>query len=144
MVAVPGDTPDTIPVNEPIVATAVFPLAHLPPGVASVKVDGIPTHTLVEPVMAAGNGLTVSVATAKQPVAKRYVIIDVPCETPETTPDKEPTVATPVWLLIHVPPGVVLVRINDDPTQTGETPPMAAGTGLTVKVTVRLQPVARA
>ena len=49
MVAVPGDTPDTIPVNEPIVATAVLPLAHLPPGVASVKVDGIPTHTFVEP-----------------------------------------------------------------------------------------------
>lgn len=68
MVAVPRDTPHTLPVVMPTVATAGLLLVHKPPPVALVQGVQAPTHTLGEPVMALGNGLTVTVAVLKQPL----------------------------------------------------------------------------
>ena len=44
----------------PIVAIRVLLLLHTPPGMASVKLVVEPTHTLVTPDIAAGNGLMVT------------------------------------------------------------------------------------
>ena len=64
MVAVPADMPDTAPEGEPTVAIAVLLLLHVPPVVASPSVVVAPAQTLVVPVIAAGAGLTVTVANA--------------------------------------------------------------------------------
>ena len=69
MLATPADTPQTMPVVLPAVATAVLLLAHVPPVVALVRVTQLPTHIVNVPVMAAGMGLTVMVVVVKQPVA---------------------------------------------------------------------------
>jgi hypothetical protein len=64
MVAVPDDTPNTTPLNEPTRAIAVLLLLHMPPLVALLSVTEAPTHMLVVPVIAAGKGLTVIVRKA--------------------------------------------------------------------------------
>ena len=64
---VPADTPVTIPV-EPIVATAVLPLAQAPPVDASLNEVVAPWHTAAVPDIAAGNPLTVTIVVARQPV----------------------------------------------------------------------------
>lgn len=53
------------------------------------------------------------------------MIVAVPAETPVTKP-VEVTVATAGLLLLHVPPGVVLLRRVDAPTQVEELPVMGA------------------
>ena len=69
MVTVPADTPVTIPLPVPIVATVVALLVQLPPPVASVKVVVRPEQTFMVPETVDGNGLTVKVEVAIQPVA---------------------------------------------------------------------------
>ena len=59
--------PVTRPVVEPIVACPVLLLVQVPPAVASDKVAVEPIQTVVEPVMAAGNGFTVTTAVASEP-----------------------------------------------------------------------------
>lgn len=54
------------PVAEPIPATAVLLLAHVPPP-ASVSVTGDPTQTFVGPEMDDGDEMTLSVVVATQP-----------------------------------------------------------------------------
>ena len=66
MVAVPADTPFTIPVV-PIVATAVLLLLQVPPAVASVKGMVWPWHTPVGPAIATGDGFTAIITVALQP-----------------------------------------------------------------------------
>ncbi len=63
-------------------------------------------------------------------------MVAVPAETPLTTPVEAPTVATPVALLLQVPPEVELANVVVDPTQMEVVPVMAAktGNGLTVMV----------
>ena len=68
MVDVPDDTPVTIPVDEPIIAIPVLPLAHVPPP-ASLKVVVKPTHTVAVPVIDEGNGLNVTTIVVIHPVA---------------------------------------------------------------------------
>lgn len=68
MVEVPADTPVTIPVPEPTVATAVLLLLHEPPPEALVSVVVVPGHAVSVPPIAAGNGLTVTAWVARQPV----------------------------------------------------------------------------
>lgn len=68
MVAVPVVAPVTTPDAEPTGAIAVLLLLHAPPVVASVSVIVAPTHTLLLPVIAAGEVLTVTVAVVAQPV----------------------------------------------------------------------------
>jgi hypothetical protein len=59
IVITPGITPVTTPLPEPTVAYALPLLAHVPPDAALLKVVVPPTHTVVVPVIAGGNGLTV-------------------------------------------------------------------------------------
>ena len=58
-------------------------------------------------------------------------------------PDTDPTVATAVLLLCHVPPGVALLSAMVAPKQTAEGPEIVAGNGKTVTVATALQPVLR-
>ena len=68
MVVVPDVTPETIPELVPIVATLVLLLIHVPPPVLeSVVVE--PAQTVAVPVIADGNGLTVTTVVVIQPVA---------------------------------------------------------------------------
>ena len=54
---VPTETPLTTPVVEPIVATDVLLLNHVPPEVASVKVIDDPTHSIDDPMIGVGGVL---------------------------------------------------------------------------------------
>ena|SRR5579872_3664570 len=63
---VPMATPVIIPVDEPIVATAGVPLAHVPPGV-DTSVIVAPTHNAVGPVIV-GKAFTLTVLVAAHPV----------------------------------------------------------------------------
>ena len=54
MTVVPKVPPVTTPVAEPIVATPVLLLTHVPPLTASVRVMVAPTHTAVGPLIGAG------------------------------------------------------------------------------------------
>lgn len=141
MSEVPTATPVSTPVEEIIVATDVLPLIHVPPAVASLSVMAEPMHTPGPPVMAAGSGLTVTAVVMIQVVGSVYVMVALPGATPVTTPVPEVTVAIAVLLLLHVPPKLPSDNINVDPWQKGTLPDMAAGNGLTVAVTVRIQPV---
>ena len=64
MVEVPADTPDTVPVDEPTVATAVVLLYQLPPDELLLSVVAVPMHTFRPPVMLAGSGFTITVLVA--------------------------------------------------------------------------------
>lgn len=57
--------PETMPVEDPTTAIAVELLLHVPPGVLLLSVVVLPLHTSVVPVIAAGNGFTVTVAVVK-------------------------------------------------------------------------------
>ena len=67
---VPADTPVTIPVEEPTVATPKVLLIQRPPGVLLLRVVVLPTHTVVEPLIADGAAVTVTTVVAIQPVLK--------------------------------------------------------------------------
>ena len=64
----PEATPVKIPVDEPMVATAVLLLVHVPPPDVLLNVAVVPGHAVNVPVIAAGNGLTVKVVVLIQPV----------------------------------------------------------------------------
>ena len=61
--------PVTTPVREPTDACKGLVLLHMPPGVVELSATDEPTHTEPGPVIAAGNGFTVTVVIARQPVA---------------------------------------------------------------------------
>lgn len=67
MVAVPFNSPFTIPVPAPTVATVLLLLLHAPPPVL-LSVVALPTQTLDEPAIAVGNGFTVTIVFTWQPV----------------------------------------------------------------------------
>jgi len=81
-----------------------------------------------------GNGLTVTIVVAVQPVDNEYVINEVPPSTPVTTPEPF-IVATPVLLLVHVPPPASLNAVVM-PTHTLAVPPIGDGSALTDIVAV--------
>ena len=60
--------PETIPELVPIVATMVLLLTHVPPPVLE-RVVVEPAQTVAVPVIADGNGLTVTTVVVMQPVA---------------------------------------------------------------------------
>jgi hypothetical protein len=68
---------------------------------------------------------TVAVIVLLQPVANAYVTVALPAATPVTIPDV-PTVATPVLLLLHVPPEAALLNVADNPTHMLGVPVIAA------------------
>ena len=61
MVQVPAEMPDTMPVDEPTVATRVLLLLQCPPAVESDSVRVPPTHTLVVPLMPCMGDVAVTV-----------------------------------------------------------------------------------
>lgn len=63
IVLVPGATPVTIPVNEPMVAIAVFTELHNPPPAASLKVVVVPGQAVNIPVMVPASGVALTVTT---------------------------------------------------------------------------------
>ena len=63
------------------------------------------------------------------------MILDVPVETPDTTPSETPMVATPVASLIHVPPPVLLLNVEEEPTHKLVVPVIAEGAVLIVTAT---------
>ena len=138
MVTVPGVIPVTMPVPETI-AIAVLLLLQEPPDVASVKSTVYPAHTDVVPVIAAGNGLTITTFDVAQPVVgKTYTTVAVPAETPVTIPDEE-TDAAPA--LIHVPSADVSVNAVVSPIQTDVIPVIGPGIAFTVIMVVAMHPV---
>lgn len=64
---VPAETPVTIRVAEPIVATVVVLLVQVPPP-ASLNVVVVPAQIPVAPDIADGKGLTVATVVVIQPV----------------------------------------------------------------------------
>jgi hypothetical protein len=64
----------------------------------------------------------------------------VPDDSPETKPEVEPTVATPVDPELQMPPLVASLNIVSYPAQTEGIPDMSAGNALTVIVVVAAQP----
>jgi hypothetical protein len=57
---VPPETPETLPVPEPIVATTVLLLVHVPAPEISLKLAVVPWHKAETPVMVAGTGFMIT------------------------------------------------------------------------------------
>jgi hypothetical protein len=64
IVSSPAVMPVTTCVSDPIVAIPVLVLLQVPPPVPSTRLIVEPTQTLLLPVIAPGNGLTVTVVVA--------------------------------------------------------------------------------
>ena len=67
MIDVPAETPVTIPVPDPTVATPVAELVHDPPLVAFASVVVAPIHADDTPVIVAGAAITVTIRLAALP-----------------------------------------------------------------------------
>lgn len=70
-----------------------------------------------------------------------YEIVAVPPATPVTIPDADPTVATDVLPLVHVPPLTELESVVLRPAHTMGMPAIVAGPGTTVTTVVAAHPV---
>ena len=114
----PADTPVTTPVPDTTVATPVLLLLHVPEGVVLASVVVSVSHTDCVPVMLFGNGSIVTTVVAIQLVPNEYVIVVVPTATPVTMPLLRPIVAAAVFVLVHVPPGIVLESVLVAPIHT--------------------------
>ena len=108
---------------------------HVPPGVGLDSVVDKPVHTVVAPIIAAGSGLTETVAVVRQPVVGVYVIIVVPTDTLLNTPELVSISAIDVLLLVQVPPGMSC-NVEVAPRQTEKLPVIGGGPGFTVIVCV--------
>ncbi len=111
----PALIPDIVPESEPIVATAVFVLVQVPPGVPSVADIVNPVQTEFGLTTAAGVTFTVRTDVVVQPAVVVYVIVVVPAETPDILPISAPIVATAVLLLLQLPPTGVEVSVTVKP-----------------------------
>jgi len=109
-----------MPEVEPTEAIVGAVLDHTPPDVTSASVIVDPAQTVLGPVMSAGKANTVNTANAVPPL-DMYEIVVVPGDMPSTTPE-EPTVATDVVLLTHVPPLEVSKRGLVEPTHVDNIP----------------------
>jgi len=139
-VEVPAATPVTVPAVV-IVATAVVPLLQVPPVLSSVRPSVAPAQTGADPEMGEGVAFTVTIEVTEHPVLSAYVIIEVPEDTPVTTPLLLITVATDVLPLAQVPPVVRSPSVIVEATHTGVEPVIATGVILTVTMAVTEQPV---
>lgn len=136
-VAVPFNTPATMPVEAVIVATDGDRLLQEPPAVTLARLVVAPSQTTCVPVMAAGEGFTVSVADLLHPLARVYIMDEVPAALLVAMPDDALMAAAEVLVLDHVPPVIVLLRVVvNPPSQTSRVPEIAAGDWLTVTTAV--------
>jgi hypothetical protein len=137
IIAVPASTPIAVPVEEPMTATAVLLLLHVPPAGLLVNAVVESTHKSELPDIVAGSGCTVSMRVTKQPVEVMvYVILVVPLVTPVAVPVARPIPATVVLSLVHVPPVVADESVALFPLQMAAGPVMAAGGVLIVTFTL--------
>jgi hypothetical protein len=82
----------------------------------------------------AGSGFTVAVTVLLQPVAESVkVMVALPAVIPVTLPEDDPTMATAVLALIHVPVPPIPVNVVESAIHIIETP-VTDGSGLTVIV----------
>ena len=65
-------------------------------------------------------------------------MVSTPPAAPVTMPVVEPTVATPMLVLLHVPPVVASANVVEPPTHIVAVPDMAAGAPFTVTIAVEL------
>ena len=139
MVVVPAPIPVTVPVDEPIVAIKSSPDDQIPPPEPeSVEVE--PIQACVVPEIEPGTALTVTCAVAIQPVARVYVIVELPADTPVNVPLVEPIVATAMLPLVHVPPKGVALNVVVDPAHTTAVPVIGPGVVFTVTSFVAKHP----
>jgi hypothetical protein len=144
-VVTPTDIAVTTPDEEPMVATLVLLLLHVPPAGELVKVKVPNTHTeqVEEPatqIIGVGVEITFNVTDFVQPLGAVYVITEVPGVMPVTNPVNATTVATLRLELVQLPPAGVPTSGVVALTQTVVVPVMV-GNALTVTVTAKEQPV---
>lgn len=135
MVVVPVASALTTPLEEPMSATVLLVLLHVP-AAALVSEVVRPEHTVGPPAMAGGAAETETTMLVLQPPGVVYVMLVVPAPMPATMPEVKPTVPAVVLLLIHVPLLVALPSVVTLPTQVVLMPVMAEGAGSTVTIAV--------
>jgi hypothetical protein len=137
--AIPPATPGIV--DALIVPTAVLLLVHVPPTGPEFRLVVEFTHTVSEPVIFEGSGLTVTTTLAVQPVLVLVKItVAVPAVTPVTAPVNELTVTLGLGEL-QEPGPPVLLNIVVPLTQTENVPVDAGGNAFTVTTADLLQPV---
>ena len=128
--------PATAPIIIPPAMAIAFALLvlHVPPGTALLRVMDVVAQTAAGPVIvpASGCGFTVNDRTDWQPVGSVYIITVVPAFKPATMPVADPTDATEVLLLLHVPPAGSPLSVADNPAHTLLLPVTGSGNGFTV------------
>ena len=136
MVALPADKPVTIPLA--LTDILVLLLLHMPPTDASFNEVDEPMQILVELILiGCGNGFTIIVLVAMQPLEVVKDITAVPVVIPVTTPVLVFT-CTLLLLLLHVPVPELL-KVVVAPTHTPAAPEIA-GAILTVNVAEAVVP----
>lgn len=134
--------PALIPLITPVVRAADaiegVELLQVPPGAAFVSSVALLWHMVGVPPMG-DIALTVTVAVAIQPAGVVYLMIALPGPAPVTMPVDKPTVAMPVDILLHVPPGVALDNVVVVPWHM-VLKPVIGDIGCTVTVIVAIQP----
>lgn len=137
--ALPVATAVTTPVEEPMVATVVVLLLHVPPVAVLVSVAVPAGQSVVVPEMvpAVGRLFTITVAVAldvPQLLVTVYITDVLPVATPVITPVEE-TVTTDVLPLVQLPPVGVPVNVADAEGHTVLAPDIEAVEGAAVTVT---------
>ena len=142
--------PEATPVTVPLLFTLAIEgslLVHAPPGVALVKVAELPVQIFdtpeIFPTVGAGSIVILKGADTVLPhtLEAVYVRMAVPAETPETTPELLPMVATPVEEELHVPPASASLKVVVAPTHTVNVPVIAATPVFTVTSTLAVHSV---
>jgi hypothetical protein len=141
------DVPAATPVTTPVLETVATPVLEDTHGLEAAAVAD-PVKVVVKPTQAdnvpviVGSALTVTIAVFIQPLEFVYVIVEVPADTPVTTPVLE-TVATAV---LEDTQGLEAAAVADpvnvvvSPTQTDNVP-VIVGNALIVTVAVAIHPV---
>jgi len=135
-----------MPDNNPVpltVATVAGLLLHTPPAEGSPSAVTAPAHTLPDPVIAAGDGFTLTGLVTVHPDPNEYVIVVAPVAIPVTIPLSEPIVPTATLLLLQAPPATGSLRPVVSPAHTVDAPTIAVGALLTVTVIVVAHPVGK-
>jgi hypothetical protein len=86
--------------------------------------------------MASGDAFTVIVVLAVQPLPSEYVMVVVPGAMPVIMPLREPIVALPGALLLHIPPPAPSASIAVRPAHTVPGPDIAVVPVVTFMVAV--------
>lgn len=135
-------TPVANPVTGSTVNIVGSAVVHVPPdGLLVYKLE-LKLQNASLPMIGVGSAFTVTVTVLAQPVEmKPHVIVAVPTDTLVTNPVVGSTVATAVFPLLHVTPGLVQSRSVVKPIHTVGLPVIALGSAFTVISLVLTQPI---